>query len=116
MHAMKNELLILLPFALFVSSASAQDTLNLQLHGMVVDAVSGAPVVDALVEWNDDHDRRQAVTQANSDGHYALFIRTTGTLILRVEQEGYSILKDTLRDFGPGESAREYDLLLLPME
>ncbi|HQV74834.1 MAG: carboxypeptidase regulatory-like domain-containing protein [Flavobacteriales bacterium] len=113
---MKPHLFILVTLAFFVPNAGAQDTLKLQLHGMVVDAISGAPVVDALVEWNDGNGRRQAVTQANSDGHYALFIRTTGTLILRVEQEGYSILKDTLRDFRQGESAREYDLLLMPVE
>jgi len=113
---MKIHLILLLPFALLASNTSAQDTLKLQLHGMVVDAVSGAPVVDALVEWSDGNDRRQAVTQANSDGHYALFIRTTGLLFLRVQQEGYAPLKDTLRDFMPGESAREYDLLLMPVE
>lgn len=113
---MRNRLFFSIPLALFALGAGAQDTLKLQLHGMVVDALSGTPVVDALVEWSDGNDHRQAVTQANSDGHYALFIRTTGKLFLRVQQEGYATLKDTLGDFVPGESAREYNLMLIPLE
>lgn len=113
---MRNRLIFSIPLALFALGAGAQDTLKLQLHGMVVDAVSGAPVVDALVQWSDAKGHKQAVTQANSDGHYALFIFTTGTLILSVEQDGFRTLSDTLRDFAPGESAREYDLQLIPVQ
>lgn len=94
----------------------AQDTLNVQVHGTVVNSISGAPITDALVEWSDQRGHRQAVTQSNSGGQYALFVRTTGLLFLRVELDGFETLKDTLTDFHQGESAREHDLYLVPAD
>ncbi len=113
---MNHRFSLLLVGALCYCSGRAQDTLRIQVHGMVANADTGAPVGEAMVEWFDDKDHRQAVTQTNSDGHYALFVRTTGMLILRVEEAGYTLLRDTLNGFVPGESAREHDLLLDPLE
>lgn len=91
----------------------AQDTLSVQLHGAVLDAETGRPVLEALVEWYDANGLRQAVNQTNSEGNYAFFVRTTGELELRVAENGYEpyarpVLIET------GESAREFTIRLVP--
>ena len=97
-------------------AATAQDTLHVQLHGMVVNATTGEPVYEALVEWYDDSGHRQAITQSNSEGHYAMFIATTGAIELRVQENGYAPFVESDIVFESGESAREHDLHLVPKE
>jgi len=94
----------------------AQDTLHVQLHGTVLNATTGAPVLETLVEWYDASGHRQAITQSNSDGHYAMFISTTGPIELRVVENGYAPYREKDILFEPGESAREHDLRLVPKE
>lgn len=93
--------------------ATAQDTLKAQVHGAVLDAATHAPVLEALVEWYDADGQRQAVNQTNSEGHYAFFVRTTGVLILRVEENGYVAFSEQLH-IEPGESAKEFTIRLVP--
>jgi len=92
----------------------AQDTLQVQLHGTILNATTGKPVYEALVEWYDASGHRQAITQSNSEGHYAMFISTTGPIELRVDENGYAPYRESDIAFEPGESAREHDLRLVP--
>lgn len=94
----------------------AQDTLHVQLHGTVLNTATGKPVYEALVEWYDARGHRQAITQSNSEGHYAMFIATTGAIELRVAEVGYAPFLESGIVFDPGESAREHDLHLVPIE
>ena len=94
-------------------AAAAQDSLRVQLHGLVVDATTDAPVYEALVEWYDAAGNRQAITQSNSEGNYALFVTTTGLLELRVEENGYAPYAERIT-IVPGESAREFTIRLVP--
>lgn len=91
----------------------AQDTLKVQVHGAVVNATTEQPVLEALVEWYDEHGHRQAVNQTNSEGSYALFVVTTGALELRVAENGYEAYSEKLL-ITPGESAREFTIRLVP--
>jgi len=113
---MNPALYLLLPLLIACSSLSAQDTLRVQVHGVVVNAESNAPVFEALVEWYDGQGRRQAITQSNSEGNYALFVRTTGFVELRIAEDGYLPYKEELPLIEPGESAREFTIRLVPKE
>ena len=95
---------------------SAQDTLRVQLHGTVVNATTGKPVLEALVEWYDAAGHRRSITQSNSEGHYAMFISATGPIELRVDENGYAPYREKDIIFEPGESAREHDLHLVPKD
>lgn len=95
---------------------SAQDTLRVQLHGIVVNATTGKPVLEALVEHYDASGQRQAITQSNSEGHYALFVSANWPIELRVDENGYAPYREKDIIFEPGESAREHDLRLVPKE
>jgi hypothetical protein len=94
--------------------AFSQDTLRVQVHGAVVDAGTEMPVYEAMVEWYDEQGQRQALTQTNSEGAYALFVRTTGVVELRVTENGYLPYRMVLPTIGPGESAREFTIRLVP--
>lgn len=94
-------------------AASAQDTLRVQVHGAVVNAVTEQPVLEVLVEWYDADGQRQAVNQTNSEGSYAFFVLTTGDLELRVAENGYEAYSERLHIM-PGESAREFTIRLVP--
>ncbi|MBX2972361.1 MAG: carboxypeptidase regulatory-like domain-containing protein [Flavobacteriales bacterium] len=98
---------------MLAAAASAQDTLRVQVHGAVVNAVTEQPVLEALVEWYDADGQRQAVNQTNSEGSYAFFVLTTGELELRVVENGYEAYSERLR-ITPGESAREFTIRLVP--
>jgi len=107
----------ILALSLFVTGmnmAVAQDSLNVQLHGAVVDSTSGLPIYEALVEWYDAHGRRQAITQTNSEGSYALFVPAGQPIELRVTENGYQPYVAQVPPFEPGESARQVDLHLVP--
>lgn len=105
---------LLFPIALGASSiCGAQDTLRVQVHGAVVNALTEVPVYEALVEWYDATGNRQAITQSNSAGNYALFIHTTGFVELRVEENGYRPYSEQFT-IVPGESARELLIALVP--
>ncbi|MCB9163871.1 MAG: carboxypeptidase regulatory-like domain-containing protein [Flavobacteriales bacterium] len=106
-------ILFLLPFAASVGPSMAQDTLHLQVHGVVVDAASGLPVLEALVEWYDAQGELQAVNQTNNAGKYAFFVRTTGEVELRVSENGYEPFVH-LVTVEPGESAHEFTIQLVP--
>lgn len=97
----------------WIAPAVAQDTLRVQVHGVVVDAESGLPVLETLVEWYDTEGRRQAVNQTNNEGNYAFFVQTTGEVELRVNENGYEpFLQELLIE--PGESAHEFTIRLVP--
>jgi len=106
-------MLFLLPFAAGIGPSAAQDTLHVQVHGVVVDAGSGLPVLETLVEWYDAEGERQAVNQTNNEGKYAFFVRTTGEVELRVSENGYEPFVH-LMSVEPGESAREFTIRLVP--
>ncbi len=91
----------------------AQDTLRVQVHGLVVNANTEQPVLEALVEWYDADGKRQAVNQTNSEGAYAFFVATTGDLELRVAENGYVDFSQRLH-VDAGESARELMIRLVP--
>ncbi|MBL7941003.1 MAG: carboxypeptidase regulatory-like domain-containing protein [Flavobacteriales bacterium] len=93
--------------------ASAQDTLNVQVHGAVLDDRTEAPVLEALVEWYDGDGHRQAVNPTNSEGNFAFFVRTTGELELRVAENGYEAYSTKIT-VEPGESAKEFMIRLVP--
>ena len=100
--------------ALLIGNAlHSQDSLRVQIHGLVVSAETEAPVFEALVEWYDASGKRQAITQTNSEGAYALFVRTTGQVELRVQENGYVNYSDTV-EVHPGESAHEHVIRLVP--
>lgn len=105
-----------LPILLLAASfpVVAQDSVRVQLHGAVLDAVTHKPVFEALVEWYDADGKRQAITQTNSEGNYALFILAGSPIELRVKENGYEELIEQVPPFKPGESAREHDLRLVP--
>lgn len=92
----------------------AQETPRAQLHGAVIDSVSGMPIYEALVEWYDPAGKRQAIVQTNSEGRFALFVVREEELQLRVSENGYQPFSRTLPAFEPGESAREVDVELVP--
>ena len=92
----------------------AQDTLRVQIHGMVLDSVSRTPL--AGVEWFDDDGQQQAVTISNADGRYAMFVRTAGNVDLRIAENGYRPFRTSIKDLRRGESARELDLVLRPLD
>ncbi len=103
--------------ALFMASANccaAQDSVRVQLHGTVFDQISGVPVYEALVEWYDAKGERQAITQTNSEGHYALFLYAGQPIELRISENGYKSFLEMIPPFEPGESAREVDLYVVP--
>lgn len=93
--------------------AKAQDSLRVQVHGVVLNASTGEPVLEALVEWYDADGYRQAVNQTNNEGRYAMFVRTTGVVELRLTENGY---KPFLQRFTlhPGECAKEFTIRLTP--
>ena len=93
--------------------SKAQDSVRVQLHGVVLDSLSGAPVYEALVEWYDANGKRQAITQTNSEGHYALFLYAGQPIELRITENGYRPFMEMVPPFEPGESAREVDLHLV---
>lgn len=101
-------------FALLLTPVLAQDSVRVQIHGSVVDSVSRKPVYEALVEWYDADGKRQAITQSNSEGNYALFILAGQPAELRVTEQGYRPFVIKVPPFEPGESARQVDLLLVP--
>ena len=101
---------------LCAGSGLAQDTLHVQLHGTVLNASTGKPIYEVLVEWYDANGHRQAITQSNSEGHFAMFISTTGPIELRIDENGYAAYREKDIVFHPGESAREHDLHLVPEE
>lgn len=103
--------LLLLAFA---GATRAQDSLRVQLHGMVLDAVSQQPVYEVLVEWYDGEGKRQGITQTNSEGRYAMFLYPTPGNELRVKENGYEDFVLPLSPFKEGEAAREQDLWLEP--
>lgn len=96
------------------ATAYAQDSLRVQLHGMVLDAVSQQPVLEVLVEWYDADGKRQGLTQTNTEGRYALFIHGARGAELRVQENGYKDLVFAVSPFKEGEAAREQDLWLEP--
>lgn len=105
----------LLPFLLLTALPTmAQDTVRVQLHGAVLDAVTHKPILEALVEWYDAGGKRQAITQTNSEGNYALFVLAGQPIELRVKENGYEPLVEQVPPFKPGESAREHELRLVP--
>lgn len=105
--------LLLSATCMIAGATSAQDTLRVQVHGAVVNAVTEQPVLEALVEWYDADGQRQAVNQTNSEGSYAFFVLTTGELELRVAEDGYEAYTERLR-ITPGASAREFTIRLVP--
>jgi hypothetical protein len=110
---MRYILTTLLPLALG-GAAYAQDSLRVQLHGMVLDGVSQQPVYDVLVEWYDGNGKRQGITQTNSEGRYALFVNPTPGMELRVQENGYKDFVYEVPPFKEGEAARELDIWLEP--
>ncbi len=104
---------LLFGFVWFAPALSAQDTLRVQIHGSVVNAETDVPVLEALVEWYDANGKRQAITQTNSEGAYAFFVRTTGALELRVAENGFLEYREVL-SVEPGESAHEHVIRLVP--
>jgi hypothetical protein len=96
-----------------VSALRAQDTLRVQIHGSVLDARTETPILEALVEWYDANGKRQAITQTNSEGSYAFLVRTTGSLELRLSENGYLEYREVLT-LEPGECAREHVIRLVP--
>ncbi|HMC97918.1 MAG TPA: carboxypeptidase-like regulatory domain-containing protein [Flavobacteriales bacterium] len=107
-------ILALFLFTAAFDHAFAQDSLRVQLYGSVLHAISGTPIHEALVEWYDGNGKRQAVTQTNSEGHYALFVSSGQPIELRVKENGYEPFVGSVPPFEPGESARELDLRLVP--
>lgn len=101
-------------FALSLNVVLAQDSLWVQIHGAVIDSVSRKPVYEALVEWYDANGKRQAITQSNSEGNYALFILAGQPAELRVTENGYRPFMMKVPPFRSGEIARQVDLLLVP--
>ena len=99
---------------LLLNTAFAQDSLRVQIHGSVMDSSSREPVYEALVEWYDADGKRQALTQSNSEGNYALFILAGQPAELRVTENGYEPFVIKVPPFKSGESARQVDLLLVP--
>lgn len=110
---MNTKHLFISALLLFAVNLSAQDTVRVQLHGTVLDAASAEPLPEVEVEWATAKGELQAVTFSNSDGRYALFVTTPGEVVLKVEENGYAPLRMVIDDLGPGESARELDLLLI---
>lgn len=108
---MRSHLPIL--FTLAANALWGQDTLRVQVHGLVVNAATDRPVLEALVEWYDADGKRQAVNQTNSEGAYAFFIATTGDLELRVVENGFVDFSERLH-VDAGESAREFTIRLVP--
>ncbi|MCC6540714.1 MAG: carboxypeptidase regulatory-like domain-containing protein [Flavobacteriales bacterium] len=93
--------------------AAGQDTLQVQVHGTVVDATTGIPLLETLVEWYDGDGHRQAVNRTNNEGNYAFIIRTTGALELRVAENGYRTFVQRMT-VAPGETAHEFTIRLIP--
>ncbi|MEO8590908.1 MAG: carboxypeptidase-like regulatory domain-containing protein [Flavobacteriales bacterium] len=111
---MITRILGLFLFVACMHTAVAQDSLRVQLHGAVLDSLSGNAVLGALVEWYDGNGKRQAITQTNSEGRYALFLFSGQPIELRVTENGYRPFVELVPPFEPGESAREVDLRLVP--
>lgn len=91
-----------------------QDSIRVQLYGTVIDEVSQQPVFETLVEWYNAAGKRQAVTQTNDEGRYALFVWAGEPIEIRITENGYEEFIETLPAFKPGESAREFVLRLVP--
>ena len=113
-HPMIARMIALSVFALALSAVHAQDSLRVQIHGAVMDSSSRKPLFEALVEWYDANGKRQAITQSNSEGNYALFILAGQPAELRVTENGYRPFVIKVPPFKSGESARQVDLLLVP--
>ena len=111
---MKRSSLLPIMALVFAPCAMAQDTLHVQVHGAMVNATTNAPIYEAMVEWYDEQGHRQAITQTNTEGHYALLVRTTGIVELRVAENGYLPFQETLPLIEAGESAREFTIRLVP--
>ncbi|MCB0765008.1 MAG: hypothetical protein KDB84_09895, partial [Flavobacteriales bacterium] len=69
---------------------------------------------EVLVECYDVNGERKALSQTNSDGNFAFFLNARSTVELRVKENGYEDLVQQVPPFGPGESAREHVLRLVP--
>lgn len=109
-----KHLLALLALFGAVAMVQAQDGMRVQLHGAVVNAVTHAPLYEVLVEWYDVDGGRQAITQTNSEGRYALFVAGEEQVELRVKENGYKDFVFKVPPFEEGEQVRECDLRLEP--
>lgn len=119
---MRTTYLLLTIFALFCNSSFAQDTtalqakdsIRVQLHGTVIDEITQEPLYETLVEWYDSAGKRQAVTQTNNEGRYALFVWAGEDVELRIVENGYQDYAEVLPGFKAGESAREHVIRMVP--
>lgn len=117
---MRNQIILVLGLLCATLTTKAQDTLQVQdsirvqLYGSVMDEVTQQPVFETLVEWYNAAGKRQAVTQTNNEGRYALFVWAGEPIELRVTENGYEDFTETLPAFKAGESAREYVVRLIP--
>ena len=106
--------LIILPALLLALLSHAQSGQRVHVHGTVSDATTGKPLIAAVVEWVDESGTLQAVTQTNSEGGYGLFVNAGARVILRVKENGYRLLVDTLPALNAAEPDKRFDLRVLP--
>ena len=108
--------LILLPVLLLAVLAQAQPSERVHIHGTVSDASTGKPLIAVVVEWVDTAGTLQAITQTNSEGGYGLFVPANAQVILRVKENGYSLLVDTLPALDAADTDARFDLRLRSSE
>ena len=106
--------LIILPALLLAVLSHAQSGQRFHVHGTVSDASTGKPLIAAVVEWVDHEGKLQAITQTNSAGDFGLFVPADAQVILRVKENGYRLLVDTLPALDAADTATRFDLRVLP--
>lgn len=103
-------LLLLLP----ASWCSAQQPPLVQVSGQVLDATTGRPVYDCLVEHYDLAGKRWAVISTNTEGRFAAFVPASTAFELRiVDENGYAPLAQRVEAIAPGATGAQ-DLRLVP--
>ncbi len=106
--------LIILPALLLAALSHAQSGQRFHVHGTVSDASTGKPLIAAVVEWVDHAGTLQAITQTNNAGDFGLFVPADTQVILRVKENGYRLLVDTLPLLDAADTDTRFDLRLLP--
>jgi hypothetical protein len=110
----RSRRLIILPALLLAALSHAQSGQRFHVHGTVSDASTGKPLIAAVVEWVDHAGTLQAITQTNNEGGYGLFVPADAQVILRVKENGYRLLMDTLPALDAADTDTRFDLHLLP--
>jgi len=79
-----------------VQAQQVDPTLLVQVHGVVVDAISENILQATIYVLAPDTENELAITDTNTEGHYGLVLQRGATYDINVKLEGYQIFEQRL--------------------